>query len=446
MKKMILTVLAALIVAVPAVQAQKVNKEAILAKIEKSEADSKNPKKATKAATWLNLGKAYYEAGIAATTNIFPNMAANMITPAIGEPASKGTAKVVNTTYETWTYPYITIYLKDNKITAWKPNEIIAADALSKAIAAYKKAYELDPKTAPKVKEGLTLVCDYCKQGGDMLFPTGNYADAANTYILAYEAQLCPAYGTAEPMLLYFAGYHLTVDGGKNPASFAKGEEVLNKALEQNYADKDGDIYYYLYHCYYGQKAQDPANLQKAKNALETGIKKFPKNENILDGLITLYTSEKGMGDPADLIALIDEAIKNNPTNTDLWFGRGRTFYKLNNIDESIASFAKVVELKPEMFEGNYYLGLFYTIKGDNMNKALNDIPNNSMAAYEEGLKKVNAVYMQAVPYMEKAHQLQPKHLDAVNLLKQLCFRLRDEAGMMEKYKQYNELYNQLKK
>lgn len=446
MKKMILMVLATLIVAVPAVQAQKVNKEALLAKIAKCEADSKNPKKATKAATWLNLGKAYYDAAIAPTANIFPKMAANTIAPLLGEPSSKGTAKVSTNSYDTWEYPYITIFLKNNMIVAWKINEEVAKDAMAKAIAAYKKAYELDPKSAEKVKVGLTMICDYCKQGGDMLFPTGNYVDAANTYILAYEAQLCPAYGTSEPMLLYFAGYHLTVDGGKNPASFAKGVEVLNKALDLNYVDKEGDIYYYLYHCYYGQKAQDPANLQKAKATLETGIKKFPKNENILDGLINLYTTEKDMGDPANLISMIDEAIKNNPKNTDLWFGRGRTFYKLNNIDESIASFAKVVELKPEMFEGNYYLGLFYTIKGDNMNKALNDIPNNSMAAYEEGLKKVNAVYMQAVPYMEKAHQLQPKHLDAVNLLKQLSFRLRDEAGMMEKYNKYNELYNQLKK
>ena len=61
MKKTIWTVLAALLVAVPAVQAQKVNKEALLAKIEKSDADIANEKKATKAATWINRGKAFYE-------------------------------------------------------------------------------------------------------------------------------------------------------------------------------------------------------------------------------------------------------------------------------------------------------------------------------------------------------------------------------------------------
>ena len=64
MKKTILTALAALLVAVPAVKAQKVNKEALLAKIEKSDADIANEKKAAKAATWLARGKAFYEVAV----------------------------------------------------------------------------------------------------------------------------------------------------------------------------------------------------------------------------------------------------------------------------------------------------------------------------------------------------------------------------------------------
>ena len=70
MKKTIWTVLAALLVAVPAVQAQKVNKEALLAKIEKSDADIANEKKATKAATWINRGKAFYEVAIEPTKSL----------------------------------------------------------------------------------------------------------------------------------------------------------------------------------------------------------------------------------------------------------------------------------------------------------------------------------------------------------------------------------------
>ena len=74
MKKTILTALAALLVAVPAVKAQKVNKEALLAKIEKSDADIANEKKAAMAATWLARGKAFYVVAVEPTTSIFANM------------------------------------------------------------------------------------------------------------------------------------------------------------------------------------------------------------------------------------------------------------------------------------------------------------------------------------------------------------------------------------
>ena len=42
--------------------AQKVNKNAILAKLEKADAATQDAKKNTKAATWVARGKAYFEA------------------------------------------------------------------------------------------------------------------------------------------------------------------------------------------------------------------------------------------------------------------------------------------------------------------------------------------------------------------------------------------------
>ena len=124
---------------------------------------------------------------------------------------------------------------------------------------------------------------------------------------------------------------------------FARGEELLTKALANGYADEAGDIYYYLFHCYYGQKAEDPSKVIKAKDILLEGVAKFPKNDKLLDGLMQLYTSEEGVGDPADLVDLIEKALANDPQNVDLWFGRGRVYYKLNNYDECINSFKRLL-------------------------------------------------------------------------------------------------------
>ena len=342
MKKVFLTVLAVALVAVTAVQAQKVNKSALVSKIEKSDADIADAKKGAKAATWINRGKAFYEAAIEPTKSLFVNMDAAMLKLAVGEPASTESVTLVNVPYEAWVYPWFTAYIKDGKIATWSQTQWVIEDAPAKAIEAYNKAYEMDPKTADKVKEGLKQISDFCSQVGNTGIDTGNYADAADAYALAFEAQSSPAHGNPEPALLYYAGYLRTVDGAANPASYVIGADYLNKALDLGYNDEEGNIYYYLFHCYYGQKDADKANVLKAKDALVAGIKKFPKNERILDGLVQLYTNpEDSVGDPADLVALIDAAIESNPENVDLWFGRGRIFFALKQYDESIASFQK---------------------------------------------------------------------------------------------------------
>ena len=427
MKKVFLTVLAVALVAVTAVQAQKVNKSALVSKIEKSDADIADAKKGAKAATWINRGKAFYEAAIEPTKSLFVNMDAAMLKLAVGEPASTESVTLVNVPYEAWVYPWFTAYIKDGKIATWSQTQWVIEDAPAKAIEAYNKAYEMAPKTADKVKEGLKQISDFCSQVGNTGIDTGNYADAADAYALAFEAQSSPAHGNPEPALLYYAGYLRTVDGAANPASYVIGADYLNKALDLGYNDEEG-------------------NVLKAKDALVAGIKKFPKNERILDGLVQLYTNpEDSVGDPADLVALIDAAIESNPENVDLWFGRGRIFFALKQYDESIASFQKVVELKPELFEGNYYLGVFYTIKADEMNKVMNEKQYSSQAAYDADLKAANAVYMEAIPWFEKAHELKADDFNTLDMLKQLCFRLRDEPGIQEKYDKYFPLWKAAK-
>lgn len=444
MKKFMLMALTALF-AVSAVQAQKVNKAAFESKIEKSNADIADAKKNTKAATWYNRGKFFYEVLVEPTKSLFGEMDVTMLKLAMGDPASMATAVMDGASVPTMVYPYVTVYEKDGKVVAWLQTQEIAPNALKLSAEAYLKALELDPKMAEKVKEGLKQLSDFCAQKGDVALKVGEYKQAADAFAAAYDMQSNAVYGETNPALLYYAGYLETVVGANDSAAYVRGEDYLNKALALGYADEEGMIYYYLFHCYYGQRENDAAFIVKAKNALLKGVEKFPKNERMLDGLMQLYTSEEGIGNPADLITMIDAAIANNPENLDLWFGRGRIFNALKNFDESIASFRKVTELKPELYEGQYYTGAFYALKGDAMNTEMNQKQYSSQAAYDADLKTVNQVYLEAIPWLEKAYELKPDDIAALDLLKSICFRLRDEAGMADKYTKYNELYKQMK-
>ena len=445
MKRFILMAAAAALLAIPAAEAQKVNKEATLSKLEKSDADIANPKKNAKAATWINRGRVYYDAAAEPTANLFAPMETTLLKLSVGDPTSTEEVTLNGSKAIAWNYPYFIAYERDGKIVAWKQLQEIKEGALDTAIEAYNKAYELDPKQASKIKNGLEQISNYASILGNVSIEAGEYLTGAEAYLAAYKAQQCPAFGEADPALLYYAGYLLTVDGANHPESFARGAQALNDALAAGYTDEAGDVYYYLFHSYYGQKDKDAAFLIKAKDALLAGIEKFPKNEKILDGLMQLYTSEEGVGDPADLVGMIDKSLESDPDNVDLWFGRGRVFYKLKNYDEPINSFNKVGHLKPDLYQGNYYLGLFYTVKADAMNTEMGQKNYRSQSEYDADLKEVNVVYMAALPYFEKAHQLKPDDVDTVDYIKSISFRLRDEPGMMDKYNEYNELLKKMK-
>ncbi|MDE6778900.1 MAG: tetratricopeptide repeat protein, partial [Alistipes sp.] len=360
MKRLILTVAAVALLAVPAVQAQKINKEAFAARLTKCDADVADAKKGAKAATWMNRGKVYFEAVEAPTKDLAENIPQNVFEIAVGKPKQVGTETIAGQEFTTLVYPYFVAYVSNGNIVGWKQTRDIQRGLLQNAVKSYNKAYELDPKQGPKVRQALDAIVNFCKKKANIGINVGDYKGASDAFAQAYDIETSPVYESADASYLFYAGRLAAVLGQNEPEMFVKGAGYLERALEAGYCDEEGSLYYYLFHCYYGQREADRAFVIKSRDALLEGIAKYPKNELILDGLMNLYTAEEGMGDPKDLVGMIDEALANDPENIDLWYGRGRVYFKLQDYDECIKSFKEVVKLRPEDSQGFYLLGVFY--------------------------------------------------------------------------------------
>ena len=89
-------------------------------------------------------------------------------------------------------------------------------------------------------------------------------------------------------------------------------------------------------------------------------------------------------------------------------------------------------------------LGLSQAQVGDSAD-GLDDLDLLVANGYDTDLKEVNAVYMEAVPWFEKAYELKKDDVNTLDFLKSICFRLRDEEGMMDKYNKYNTLLKEAK-
>ena len=438
MKRVLLMAVAAMLLFTPAANAQKVNATGIRQKLEKSDAEIKDAKKNEKAATWINRAKVYFESIQEPTKQLYPGLEPAMLKMVMG-------SDPVAMNGDVWEYPWVNIHFRDGRVVAWEQTQDVYPGAIDVAIAALDEAHKLDPKQDSKIKSQIDNMVKFYRDLAGISYEISRYDIAQNSYVTVCKLEANPAYGTPDYENYFFAGQLSAYLGANDVSKFAEGEEMIKKALEAGYADEDGNIYYYLFHCYYGQKEQDPSKVMQSKEALLEGIEKFPKNERILDGLMSLYTSEEGVGDPADLIALIDKALAEDPTNADLWFGRGRVYYKLNDFDECINSFAKVVEINPDSFDANYYLALFYMAKGDKVRDDVNTRDYKSQSEYDAEWLKVLDIYKEAVPWFEKALAINPQHKDTVDCLKSLCARLRDESPeYMEKFTKYTQMFNEM--
>lgn len=437
--------------AVPAANAQKVNTSKEVAKLDKADATIVDAKKSTKAATWNAHGKAYTDAYMLPTKELLRDTPVMTLQMNVGQPDAMVEGVFMGTPVVVCSYEYVDVYVDAmGMIVGWDQKKEIKENLAETAIESFKKAYEMDPKLGSKIATNAMTLANALVIQGDML-SNSKPIEAAKNFELAYRAQQIVPEAKANPANLYNAGYLYvfsasSLTGEESTAAFAKGETLLNEALAAGYNDETGNIYYYLFHCYYGQReVKDRMEcLNNAKDVLLTGIKLYPKNTNILDGLMNLYTLEDGVGDPAEILTMIEEALAENPTNYDMWFGRGRVYFALKNFDECLNSFKKCAEIRPDEFDSNFYVGYFIIEKANTELDKLNANTEISYEQYGEQNAKINLIYAEAIPWLEKAHGINPTDASTITYLNSLCYRLRDMDGMMDKYNKYHELYMNL--
>ena len=447
MKKLVLMVVAAMVLAMPAVNAQKVNTDSEVAKLAKVDAAIADAKKGAKAATWVAHAKAYADAYALPTKELGRGVPEQMLMMNVGRPEGAFESQFAGYPAIVYRYEYVDVYVVNGMIEGWDQRKAIKENLAETAIASYAKAYEMDPKTESKVAAGVLNLANSLAIQADALNNMGKVAEAAAAFELAFRAQQVVPAIKADPNNLYNAGmlttmHAATLQGEEALAAFSKGEKIFADALAAGFKDESGNIYYYIFHCFYGQKEKNRDEyLAKAKEALLTGIKLYPKNTTILDGLMQFYTAEEGVGDPAELTGMIEASLKEDPTNYDLWFGRGRVYNAMKQYDECIKSFEKCVELRPDEFEPNFYTAYFIIEKANAEVEKLNSTPNMSYQLYEEENAKINLIFAEAIPWLEKAYAINPTDGATLEYLNMLCFRLRDLDGMMDKYNKYHELY-----
>jgi len=158
-------------------------------------------------------------------------------------------------------------------------------------------------------------------------------------------------------------------------------------------------------------------NTDKALQNLRTAAQKDSLNPSIFYALGTIYNK------------IVDDTTK-SPAIRDKMF------------DQAVEAYKQSIKLKPDFFDPNFNLGALYVNKAVFYDDKAKNLPLDAEAEYKSLTGEADKYLEAAIPYLEKAIEIQPTDLSALNSLKQIYIRQKKT----EKLKALNEKINSLPK
>lgn len=369
--------------------------------------------------------KAVKEAqSIAKGTNPNFEEARTLIKGAMENPETKDMA-------ETW---YAAGFIEDQQFSAERtkqiigqqPDEPVMYTALYNQLSYFLKSYELDqqpnekgkikPKYTKKIKDILSANHVYYINGGAYYFDQRDYQKAYDFFqqylqisdLPMFEGERVAERDSNFMTVQFYAAVAATQLNDKNLAIAA-----LERAKTTDF--RLNDVYQYL--CYEYEQAKDSVNLEKT---LKEGMEKFPEESYYLLSLINNYIYSNRN---AEALEYLNTAISKDPNNAQLYDVMGRVYETgMKDYAKAEEYFKKALDMDGDNADILSNLGRVYYNQAVQQQTAANEITDQ--AKYQEELAKAKDLFTKAMPYFEKAHQINPEARDVMTALRGIYYNL----------------------
>lgn len=175
----------------------------------------------------------------------------------------------------------------------------------------------------------------------------------------------------------------------------------------------------YIYQIYIEQK--DTVN---AVEFIKGCIDLFPEEPWFMQNLINLYINS---GQEEKAIEYLDIAIAREPKVGQYYNSKGSILARIGRFEESFKAFEQAIAIEPNNALFLETLGFAYVDLGNKLN---DDAAYLDAKAYAKAKVEIDAAFQKALPYFEKAYELEPDNYDFKRSLRSLYYRL----GMDDKY------------
>ncbi len=186
--------------------------------------------------------------------------------------------------------------------------------------------------------------------------------------------------------------------------------------------------------------------IENGNTAKATELMKTARAENPDDIYLMRADADMSykMGDFARYNDLMNQIVATDPENPEVYFNLGVGSAELGNKDKAIKYYEKALELKPDYEAALINISVLKLSAEDALVEQMNSLGNSKAdnQKYDELKEQRKNIYIETLPYLEKALQLKPDSQEVVRTLMNIYGQLSNDAKYKEMKAKLESLEN----
>jgi tetratricopeptide (TPR) repeat protein len=286
------------------------------------------------------------------------------------------------------------------------------------AYDSYLKALELDPNITVNMgiadpRQGLKYCAGILYEEAVKLFEQQKYEEAYSVTEKAYKAD------RSQEHIVYLLAY---------TAELTKKMDVAKTNYNDLIHRKSKDIMPYIRLINIYRLENDTA---KVLNVVKAGEPIFFSGDSMnADYAVAYSIALSWAGKVDEATAIMNRALDKYPQNHVLLINYGSELSNQKKYDEAEKYFKQALDIQPNDLITIYNLGNCYYNNYVEKIKAMDDIVDNE--EYQREAENTSKLLEQARPYLEKAHQLDPKDRNTLIMLRTVYANMKDTENELK--------------
>jgi len=177
----------------------------------------------------------------------------------------------------------------------------------------------------------------------------------------------------------------------------------------------------------YIQEGED----EKAIEAIKDAKAENPDNIALLQAEADVYYR---MGDKEKYNELMEEMVEKNPNDPNIYYNLGVTAAELGDNEQAIEYYKKALEIDPELENARMNIVVAVLAKERDLIDEMNDLgmSEEDNKRYDELEKERQAIYEEAIPYLEDVIERDPENIEAIRTTINIYNQLGEEEKAAE--------------